>query len=256
MLTFSSQQMAAFGALAQDDYVEGLKGRVAERVPHLARTLDADRLDALVRAAMAGAATQGFTLRGPVRLFLDLCIGFGSGFVDDPLYPWAAEAIGDRDPLDQMARAETLYWRARAANAEIHGPDEGHTRRALAALQAWAKREHDFAGLDLEDNAVADMQALHPQKAAHGGEAALRRLFRKAQAACGAHGVTEARPVTLTTALMFAFGAGCLSDPIYAWMGATLSDPGIATAGKRFERLERKSITWLDAVVARQQAEG
>lgn len=256
MIAFSAQQVSAFGDTARRIYLDGLKARVAERVPDLARTFDAARLEAVVARAVAGAAAQGFTRRGPIRLYFDLGIALGSGFVGDPVYPWAPEAIGAPDPETQMHRAQALYERSCAAIAEIHGPEDVHTRRALAALQVWAKREHAFDGLDLEAHAVAEMTALHPEKAAHAGPEALRDLFRRAQEACRAHGADAPRPAMLVSALMFAFGAGCLDDPIYGWIGATLADPAITTPEGRFARLERKAITWLDAVVARHAAEG
>ena len=60
--------------------------------------------------------------------------------------------------------------------------------------------------------------------------------------------------MTLLAILMFSFGHGCLDDPLYPWMSQTLSDERITDVSARAERLERKSITWLDHVLARPAA--
>jgi hypothetical protein len=57
----------------------------------------------------------------------------------------------------------------------------------------------------------------------------------------------------LITALKFGFGAGCLNDPIYGWIGATLSDRKSMSVTHLFEHLERRTQTWLDAVLKHQQ---
>ena len=48
---------------------------------------------------------------------------------------------------------------------------------------------------------------------------------------------------------MYAFGHGCVDDPLYPWIGNTLSDEKIAEPSVRAERLERKALTWLNHVL-------
>jgi hypothetical protein len=254
MLTITQRQIDTLQEAGREAYIAELRARVGSRHPALAATLEAKRLDAAVRGAMAAAAAHGFDRRGPMRLWLDLCVGFGSGFAADPLYGWAAEALGDGNPETQMARAEALHARAVAAARAIHGPGDAHTRKALRELARWARAEHAF-GDDPRALAVWDMQALHPAKAAHGGDLALGALWDDAAMFCEAAGVSGPRWPTLLTALKFAFGARCVDDPLYGWIGATLRDPEVADPEARFARLERKALVWLDAVLKRQDAE-
>jgi hypothetical protein len=51
--------------------------------------------------------------------------------------------------------------------------------------------------------------------------------------------------------LMFAFGHGCVADPLYPWISQVLTDERITSAEARGQRLERKALTWLDHVLAR-----
>lgn len=252
MLRISDSQQKALRHTAREAYVRELSLRVAERTPELARTLDEEQLDNASRRALEAAETFGFTNRGPVRMYFDLCVTFGQGFVHDPVHSWAAEAIGDPDPETQTERAEVLFSKAMIAVDEIYGPDNVYALAALRALSAWARQPLDIPDSRLEDYVVWQMHAIHPEKADFAGTEAMRSLFSDAQGDCQELGVTAARPIILLTALKFAFGAGCLNDPLYRWIGATLRQEKVTDIGLRFERLERKALTWLDAVLAQQ----
>ena len=54
----------------------------------------------------------------------------------------------------------------------------------------------------------------------------------------------------MVVALMFAFGHGCLSDPLYPWIARTLADGRSSSPEARAEHLEKKATTWLRHVVA------
>lgn len=85
----------------------------AARSPGLAAEVGRAQLVAMVRAAIARAAGHGFTLRGPVRLYLELGLLFGSDF--DERCPWAQAWLappeaGEPDPINaQMDRATALH---------------------------------------------------------------------------------------------------------------------------------------------------
>jgi uncharacterized membrane protein len=48
---------------------------------------------------------------------------------------------------------------------------------------------------------------------------------------------------------MFAFGHGCLNDPLYPWIAMTLEGDAIGDSDARTRRLERRALTWLDHVL-------
>ena len=255
-MKITAAQLSVLSSDLRARFIRDLEQRLAERTPDLARTFDDARMHAVVHGAVAAAEAHGLTHRGPIRLYLDVCVAFGSGFVNDPMYPWARAALGTPDPATQTERAEALFVSSSAAIDAIHGPDDAWTRAALAALLQWAGHRHHWPASEwLAEHAVTEMSALHPQKAAHGGETALCALHADAVRSCAAYGIDEPRAIMLLTALKFAFGAGCLTDPIYGWIGATLADERVQRPADRFARLERKAITWLEAVVARHSQE-
>lgn len=251
MFSISETQQKALGAAARTSFLKELRLRLVERSPDLAQTLDEKRLHTAVSRAVDAAGIYGFTNRGPIRLYLDLCVSFGSGFVDDPVYSWATEAIGNADPETQIERSEALFDKSLVAIDEISGPENAFGAQALRAINTWARKSHSFTDLEADD-AVLQMRTLHPEKAAHAGDEALQQLFHDAKAACFDLGVTSSRPIMLITALKFGFGAGCLKDPLYPWIGATLSQENVPQMSDRFKRLERKALTWVNAILSRE----
>lgn len=255
MLSFTPAQYGRLEALAFERFVGEMTAHLGARAPALRATLSDADAEVCVRAALDEGRARGFALRGPLRLWLDLRIAFGSGATADPLHAgWieAALAAVDPDPGLEMARAESLYRAILQAQARIHGPDDAATRAALARLLEWARAERRLDPAAWPAAALDAMAALHPEKAAWAGDAALAALAARAEVAADGFGAPGPRPRMLTAALMFAFGAGCLDDPLYPWIGRTLGDPRVASPAARLDRLERKATTWLAAVVARQ----
>ena len=85
MLRILRDQHSSLRNARRESYVGELIRRLETREPDLVRTLDPEKRDAVVRGAIASARQYGFTSRGPIRLYLDLCVSFGSGVVEDPM---------------------------------------------------------------------------------------------------------------------------------------------------------------------------
>ena len=98
---------------------------------------------------------------------------------------------------------------------------------------------------------LQEMSRAFPQKAADVGEPALVALIEHGRAAARRFGFTATRAEALIVVLMFAFGHGCVADPLYPWIAHTLADERIVDATARAERLEKKALTWLDQVLSR-----
>jgi hypothetical protein len=92
------------------------------------------------------------------------------------------------------------------------------------------------------------MMRAFPRKVAYIGEQALDVLIAEGRDVAARMQFPE-RGQALIVTLMFAFGCGCVKDPLYPWIGETLGDPRITTPEMRADRLERKSRTWLQHVV-------
>jgi hypothetical protein len=109
MLKISRSQFEMFQSKALVAFDDEMLKHCAEFSPRLSAILGCNQLRVVVRSAIRRAAGHGFTFKGPVRLFIELCFLLGSGFDIDIQYPWASECLGEPDPHTQMRRAETLY---------------------------------------------------------------------------------------------------------------------------------------------------
>lgn len=248
MILIRREQIDVFRQAALAAFEAEMVAHAEAFAPKLCRVLGEDQVRLAVRAAMARAASGGFTNRGPIRLCVELAFLFGSGFDNDPQYPWAGEIL--RDSAPQMERAERLYERVLEYQERVSGPDGANTCAALWNLLLFARQPFALSAQDFGSGMLRTMADIFPQKTAYLGEAALQSLVREGCDVARALRFPTLRGYCLTVALMFAFGHGCTQDPLYPWIARTLNDARIADPGARADRLERKSVTWLEHVLA------
>ena len=177
-------------------------------------------------------------------------MALGCQFVFDPVYAQLSKAIGDYDSDTQMERAEDLYQASLLAIDEINGPDDSSVLSAWQRIKDWAESLQVPANLEAS-YVMSEMQALYPQKAEYAGETALLQLYESAVGDCQAYHCDQPRPIMLLSILKFAFGSGCLQDPLYGWIATTLDRNVDKHSGESFLQLERKAIIWLDAVLSK-----
>ena len=249
MLRIHNEQIAQFRERARTAFEEEMRAHLAQFSPPLYRATGEAGMMATIRLGLRGAAGHGFTLRGPLRLYLELMLLFGSKFPSDPQYPVLREVMQDCDAGSQMQRADRLFAATMDYRRSVGGPDDEYTLRALRRIYSEAQDPARFTRPREAADILADLARIHPEKLAHLGEAPLLALIDGAVArARGLPGSTP-RGETLLVVMMLAFGHGCAEDPLYPWIGATLAravDEGAAWP----QRLERKAMTWLRHVLA------
>jgi hypothetical protein len=246
MLVIRSEQTQAFETLALAAFERSMVAHLREFSPPLTATLDEPQLLSFVRFGIACARQDGFSLQGPVRLYLETMLLLGSKFSNDLQYPWASHAIRTHEGEDELTRATHLYEHLVAYRASVNGPEDSHTLAALRKLEQFASSQISYRRDHLEDSLITDMAKIYPQKLQYVGERAVRDLLRKGIETATHLGFgAEVRSVVLVCVLMFAFGHECLRDPLYPWIERTLVDPLIKSQGMRARRLEAKAVTWL-----------
>jgi hypothetical protein len=247
VLVISRQHMAALQRTAILQFEDEMVAHSLRFAPKLAKVIGEEQLRRALRAAMTRAQSHGFTLRGPVRLFVEAMFLFGSAFDDDPQYPWASAIL--RTSVDQMARASQLYAKVLDYQARVSGPKATNTRAALGRLAQLSQRPPAPAHGSREDGIMWELANVFPEKAAYAGKDGLRQLVTEGVAAARKAGFETPRSHLLVVMLMFMFGHGCVDDLLYPWIARTISDPRIADPSVRADRLERKALTWLGHVV-------
>jgi hypothetical protein len=178
--------------------------------PALARSIGPRGLRRYVSDRWQRAESFGFTLRGPVRTFIETSLLFGSNFDTDPQYAWAGKIL--RSEGAEMDRAMRIW--------------EGTTAHQ-AKVTLWAQRKALFRwtfggrpptarsrGRFIEE-ALAEVHRVYPEKAEFVGDEALRRLIDEAFTEGERCGLSEPAEYAIVVALFLVLGHGCSHDPLF-----------------------------------------
>jgi len=250
VLVIRSEQMNALGSVALRAFEDEMVEHLAEFSPPLFKAVKETRIREVIRLGTTRAREYGITFQGPVRLYLELMLLFGSGFDTDPQYPWAAEILGDPDSGGEMERAERLFEDVGEYRRQVGGPQDEYTLNALRKISAWARSPLPFSSDNFTSGMLREMAHVYPEKAAYVGEERLRALIDEGVVAANRFDLSTVRAIALVVVLMFAFGHGCMDDPLYPWIGGTLENEAVADPSARADRLEKKALTWLEHVLA------
>ena len=179
MLTIRKEQIEAFDKASLKAFEDEMVGHLRGFASRLAETCGEPALRVLIRLGVARAKAQGLTLRGPVRLFIELMVMFGSEFDKDPLLPWASAALDNPAVKDQMARAETLHRASLAYIETAVGPKDSYVIAALRRLDEEDIKGYDISSRNFEERALRKLRAIYPQKCVVAGDPALLWLVRR-----------------------------------------------------------------------------
>lgn len=250
MIVIRREQMDSFRAAARRTFEDRMVRHLAQFSPPLFKTIKEEQMLRVVRLGMEQAAGYGFDQRGPVRLYLELMLLFGSYFDSDPQYPWAAETLKERTNDPQLLRSERLYERAMDYQRKVTGPANAHALSALRNIRVFAARPLAFDPTTVVPVMLRELTLVFPEKAAYIGPEALSALILKGARGARNVGFFSPRATSLVIVLMLAFGHRCGADPLYPWIGNTLRDERLADPEAKAARLEKKALTWLDHVLA------
>jgi hypothetical protein len=247
MLIIRKEQMAVFEAGALRNFEDEMVLHSKSFTPELCKVLGDEQLRVALRQAMARATRYGFTNRGPMRLYIELMFLCGSEFDSDPLYPDIGRVL--RDPSEQMQRADKIYQVMLDFRANVPGPGNYHVHMALERLAELARKPLSLTENDFVTGMLAMLRWAYPQLVAYTGEEPVIELIHLSRARALEHDFSAIRAQAMVGILMFAFGKGCLNDPLYPWIANTLKDERIMDAAARAARLERRALIWLDHVI-------
>lgn len=205
--------------------------------PRLAAVAGEENVRKLVRTGLERAKGYKLGLRGPMRFYLELMASFGSDFDTDPAIPWARAGLTDEAVPDEMERADGLYRRMLAYNEAVGGKDNEFGKQALQRMLSASPDEFTASRGSLEEKTVKALEAMYPQKAGAAGKDALLLLVQRAREKAQRYAIKSQEGTAFMTGLMFAFGHGVDTDPMYPWVTTALTDPLIIDEAGRVKRL-------------------
>lgn len=239
MLVIRKEQNKAFEDAMLEGFITEMVAHTQEFSPILCNVIGEPQVKIVVRQAVESAQSYEFINRGPVELVIDMSFLFGSAFDTDPQYPWAGKILNNNTLASQTANAEELYEKTLDYNEKVGGPDNKFTREALAKLSKLARSNTQYSKANLTLELLSQIKQLYPQKFHYVGEVSLRALIEEGIKKATLYGFSAPRELALIVILMFAFGHGCATDPLYPWIKNTLKDPRIIGSAARAKRLEK-----------------
>ncbi len=265
MMVVTSHLLAAYRSEALTSFFDEMVDHCYETFPEHCEGLTDAELRAAVREAMRRATRQGMLLRGSVRLYVELCLMFGSAFADDPQYPWAAELLHGEEELSERDRADELYARV---CEHLEAVEEDGAERLQAALRHLDAENGDGGAADgcgadqhVSDGELASeggqaeriaalLRRAAPLKADYAGEEALRRVVGAAAvklqtAGLAITGIVGDRAVATLALLIFFLGHGCERDGFHPRVEKTLSRCDRDTQATLPLEMERQVDKWL-----------
>lgn len=256
MLVINKSQMEALGQAARRRFEDRMVEHLGEFAPALARAAGEEHLRKAIHLGISRAGRYGLTHQGPVRLYLELMLLFGSDFDTDPQYTWAASILGHADPGPQMQLAERLYEKTLDYQAQALGSQDDPTAgvlrdiRFLSHLPLPSHTETDFlAGMRRE------LTRAYPRRAAYVGEEGLGALIRQGLQAAPGLRLSSEQGTVLLVALMVVFGHGCLEDPLHPWLARTLKETELSDNEARVRSLKGQALAMLERMLAQQRKE-
>lgn len=248
MLVVRKAQMAALGKAAARQFVDEMIAHLKAFAPRHTARIGTPAVAATVDLGMRRCAGYHFTARGPIRLYLEMMLLFGSHFDTDPQVPWAAGLLRQGDAADQMDRAERLHAETEAYIEAVHGADGVAGLRALEAFAGGLDADMPPSGPAFADTVVTELERCYPEKHAHVGAPALTALAQQALVRAGELEFASERGRRLVFVLMVAFGHRFTEDPLFPW----LADDNVRRAPSpqiRASRLEKRMRAYLEAVL-------
>ena len=133
MLVIRKEQIEILEGEMMKSFEDEMVEHLAEFSPALFKVIKDEQMREVVRFGIKRSDEEyGFTFRGPIRLYLELMLLFGSHFDSDPQYPWAIQIL--KTDAVQMDRAEQLHAKTLDYQEKVSGPDGVNTRKALEQL--------------------------------------------------------------------------------------------------------------------------
>lgn len=239
------EQIEAFDAAGKARFETELLPHLKKRYPRPLAGVDDAHINKLISEGARRAGQYGFQARGPVRMFTEFMVVLGHEFDQDPLLYWIQDILRDKEGLDEFEQARRLHLHVSTYLALVYGPKGEHVTKGLEHIAKAPLEELAAVGKAYDSKAIPWLQVLHSRKCVYAGGSALQNLVQAAHLSAGKMGLPEPEGPPLALGLMFAFGSGVLTDPLFPWVAASVAPEAAAQPRARLERLAARSQAYL-----------
>lgn len=250
MLTMRQDQVEAFRQYHLQKFENDMVAHLQKFAPKHWQAIGEQTGRQVIRLGIEQAKKYGFTNRGPVRFYIELMFLFGSYFDTDPQFPWVRSVLHDPETMDQMVRADRLFYAMREYVAQVPGPKHKHLVEALERLSRTKVEEVAKPGIPLEECAAQELRAIYPQAFDYLGEPTVTRLIQHGFGLARAYGLDSARGMLLMAALTIFMGHNFPNDPLCTWIARRLDGKRFPDPTRRTEELHAKARLYMKHVLS------
>jgi hypothetical protein len=254
MLAVRREQMDSLQAAAVRAFEDRTYAHLETYFPRHCELLGESQMRLVVRLGRSQAQNYGLTAECCVRSYIEFMCRLGSGFDRDPLLPWAARILDDRDTSGQIERGDRLYDQAcdYIDHVALDYRDESGLPSGTHLMDGIRRLRRGNDSILTQPNypgfardLAAQLATLFPAKCAYVGERRVQALIPRAVRVAKLYDIGSERGIALVAALLFVLGNGFAADPLLPWVAAILKDPGIASERERTDRLYAEGIGFL-----------
>ncbi len=236
-------------------FADELVAHSQKYAPQLCNVAGEANVRRTVQDGVKAAREYGFTLRGPLRFYIEMMLTFGSRFDTDPQLPWAGESLRNREFRDELLWAEHIFERMREYCETVMGPQDEHAVEALRKAAAASPNDLQKYPGDFTRKLDAMLTDGFPQKRQYMGETGFRQLLARAREEAGRFEMGSESQQSFIAVLLFSFGHGVMDDLMFPWVVSTLRDPLVVRVEDRIERLQRKVRLYAERALQNHEAE-
>ena len=248
MFALNQQNIEAFENHALLNYIDELVEHCHEFAHNLAVALGEKRLKTALQFGVNKADAQGFNQRGTTRFYIDMMILFGSGFDNDPQFPWAKGTL--QGVADQTEKADALHVHSTKYFDEVYGKDNQHRLAAMAKLEKLTLDNFKINAKTFSSDMLTLMEEVYPQKFKATGEEQLRELIRAGiKKGQNEYGLTQPNYIGLMVVMMFMLGHQYDANPFHPWVSKQAVKGQFDNEHYIAHRLEDRAHTWVSAVL-------
>ena len=244
------EQMEPLDAAGQSRFEVEMLAHLKATYPRPLAGVEEGRVKELILRGLERARERGFRARGPVRMYIEFMTMLGHEFDRDPLLYWIRDIIEDREGLDEMTQASRLHLHVSTYLELVYGPGGEQVTKGLEHVAKAPLEELAAIGKAYDSKAIPWLQALHSRKCVYAGADALTDLLQEARQGAARFRLAEPEGPPLLLGLMFAFGSGVMTDPLFPWVAASIAGAGEDEPRARAERLAIRAQAYMRQALA------
>ena len=209
-MEFSDNQVNMLKKVSTENYISEITEHCGIMFPLLIHLQMKGDFRSCIQQSIVLAKKAGYTQRGPVRLYIDLMIIFGTNFDRDPLFQWLK--MEERETFPQIERSVNLYTLLNDYIVKVYGENGCFFKESIEKLKNFSVK--DFSVKLSYSNAELHklLMGIYPQRYDFSGYNAVNNLIAVLGEACERYKIKRLDYRLYLAVIMFLFGCSFEQD--------------------------------------------